>query len=220
MNAKRKKNRSKTETDKVNIIKEDSEQNISSNDQEAEVDSIDSPEEEVEIKLETAEKEAKESYDRFLRVSAEFENYKKRTAREMNEFRKYANESLLRELLPVVDNLQRAIDSSINNKMDSGLVAEGIDMTLKEILKVLEKFAVKPIDALEKPFDPTFHEAVMQEETDEKPENTVLREFQKGYIIHDRLLRPTTVVVSKAKKNQDDDTDEETDLNNNGKDNN
>jgi len=220
MSAKRNKNRSKKETDKLNITKKDSEQNISNNDQEAEADSIDSPKEEAEIKLETAEKEAKESYDRFLRVSAEFENHKKRTTREMNEFRKYANESLIRELLPVVDNLLRAIDSSINNKMDSGSVAEGIDMTLKEILKVLERFAVKPIDALGKPFDPTFHEAVMQEETNEQPENTVLKEFQKGYMIHDRLLRPSMVVVSKAEKNQDDDSDEETDLNNNGKDNN
>lgn len=213
MGAKRKKNHSETETDELNMTKKVSEQNISDNDREAEVVSIDSPKEEVDIKLETAEKEAKESYDRFLRVSAEFENYKKRTTREMDEFRKYANESLIRELLPVVDNLERAIDSSINDKTADGFVVEGIDMTLKEILKVLEKFVVKPIDALGKPFDPAFHEAVMQEETDEQPENAVLKELQKGYMIHDRLLRPSMVVVSKAKKNQD----EETDKNNNEK---
>ena len=154
-------------------------------------------EESIESKLETSEKAARESYDRFLRVSADFENFKKRSARESADFRKYANESLIRELLPVVDNLERAIASTVS-KSDGNNFVEGVDLTLKEILKVFERFVVKPIDAIGRPFDPTFHQAVMQEETDDQPENTIIEELQKGYTIHDRLLRPTMVVVSRA----------------------
>jgi len=159
---------------------------------------------EMETRLESVEQEAKEAHDRFLRVSAEFENYKKRSAREMDEFRKFANESLLREMLTVVDNLERALNSSNNDNQANSHIAEGVDMTLKEILKVFEKFNVKPIEALGKPFDPNFHQAAMREETNERPENTVLNELEKGYMIHDRLLRPAMVVVSMPKVNTKD----------------
>ena len=148
-------------------------------------------------RLESAEKEAKENYDRFLRLSAEFDNYKKRSAREMESFRKYANESLLKDLLPVVDNLERAIQSSENN--EAACIVEGVDLTLKDILKILEKWNVNPVESMGKLFDPNFHEAMMQEETDEYPENSVVKELQKGYTIHDRLLRPALVVVSKPR---------------------
>ena len=83
---------------------------------------------------------------------------------------------------------------------------EGVELTLKEILKILEKFNVKPIEALEQEFDPNFHQAVIQEESEAHPENTVIREFQKGYMIHDRLLRPAMVVVSKAAEEPGDGT--------------
>ena len=159
---------------------------------------------EMETRLESVEQEAKEAHDRFLRVSAEFENYKKRSAREMDEFRKFANESLIREMLTVVDNLERALNSSNNDNQANSHIAEGVDMTLKEILKVFEKFNVKPIEALGKPFDPNFHQAAMREETNERPENTVLNELEKGYMIHDRLLRPAMVVVSMSKVNTND----------------
>lgn len=159
---------------------------------------------EMETRLESVEQEAKEAHDRFLRVSAEFENYKKRSAREMDEFRKFANESLIREMLTVVDNLERALNSSNNDNQANSHIAEGVDMTLKEILKVFEKFYVKPIEALGKPFDPNFHQAAMREETNERPENTVLNELEKGYMIHDRLLRPAMVVVSMPKVNTKD----------------
>lgn len=159
---------------------------------------------EMETRLESVEQEAKEAHDRFLRVSAEFENYKKRSAREMDEFRKFANESLLREMLTVVDNLERALNSSNNDNQANSHIAEGVDMTLKEILKVFEKFNVKPIVALGKPFDPNFHQAAMREEMNERPENTVLNELEKGYMIHDRLLRPAMVVVSMPKVNTKD----------------
>ena len=149
------------------------------------------------VKLESKEQEAKEAYDRFLRLSAEFENFKKRSAREMTDFKRFANESLLKEMLPVVDNLQLALKSSIEEDGPARGLDEGVELTLKEMLKILEKFGVKPIEAMEKPFDPSLHQAVMQEESDKHEEHTVIRELQKGYTIHDRLLRPSMVVVSK-----------------------
>ncbi len=158
------------------------------------------PLKEMETKIKSLEDEAKETYDRFLRVSAEFENYKKRSAREMSEFKKFANESLIKELLLVVDNMERAISSSKDEgNSNSGLI-EGIDMTLKELLKIFEEFGVKQVESLGKPFDPNFHQAVMQQENDEHPHNTVINELQKGYIINERLLRPATVVVSMSKE--------------------
>ena len=162
------------------------------------------PMKELEEKLTAKEQEAQENYDRLLRVSAEFENYKKRTSREMEEFRKFANQSLIKEMLSVVDNLELAMNSTDGQKaVDKGLL-EGLEMTHKEILKVFEKFNVTPISAQRQIFDPTFHEAVMQEETDDFPENTVVNELQKGYLIHDRLLRPAMVVVAKSKTKKDD----------------
>lgn len=151
----------------------------------------------MEARLETMEQESKDYHDRFLRVSAEFENYKKRAAREMNDFRKFANESFAKGMLPVVDNLDRAIESSSDDDHSNSSVVEGVNMTLKEILKIFEQFGVKPFESLGKTFDPAVHQAVMQEESDEHPEKTILTELEKGYMIHDRLLRPAMVVVSK-----------------------
>ncbi len=153
----------------------------------------------LEEKLDSVEQEAKDNYDRWLRVSAEFENYQKRAAREMNDFRKFANERFVKAMLPVVDNLDRAIESSSNDKHADRSMLEGVNMTLKEILKVFEQFNVKPFESLGKSFDPSLHQAVMQEETEAHPENSVVKELQKGYMMHDRLLRPAMVVVSKTK---------------------
>jgi molecular chaperone GrpE len=157
------------------------------------------PLKEMEARFEAKEEEAKETYDRLLRVSADFENYKKRSSREMEEFRKYANQSLLKEMLSVVDNLELAITSSSDGKKADKTLIEGLNLTLNEILRVFEKFNVTPIEAQGKPFDPAYHEAVMREESDDYPENTVISEFQKGYLIHDRLLRPAMVVVAVPK---------------------
>lgn len=148
--------------------------------------------------LKAAQAKADENYDRVLRITAEFENFKKRAEREMHEFRKYANESLMKEVLPVVDNLERALaaDYDDNQETVKGL-RDGIEMTLKGLLDTLERFGVVAIDALGKPFDPNFHQAVSQEETDRYPDNAVSQELQKGYLINDRLLRPAMVIVSK-----------------------
>ncbi len=167
-------------------------------------DAAGDPLKESQAELEIAKQEAKEAYDRFLRVSAEFENYKKRSAREMDDFRKYANQSLIKEMLAVVDNLERALNSSNGNSSIDKCMADGVNLTLKEILKVFEKFNVKPIESIGQPFDPTFHQAMMQEETDDYPENTVITELQKGYMIHDRLLRPSMVVVAAKKAKTED----------------
>ena len=159
------------------------------------------PEEETpqtpEEKLEQAQAEAAEAHDRFLRASAELENYKKRTQKEMAEFKRFANASLVKEILGVVDNLERAVESS-NGTDDKEQLAQGLDLTLKELLKIFKTFHVTPVESLGEKFDPRYHQAMMQEETTDHPGNVVIKELQKGYMIHDRLLRPAMVVVSKA----------------------
>ena len=154
---------------------------------------------ELEKELQSKDEELQKTHDRLLRVSADFENYKKRSARETAEFRKYANQNLLKDLLSVMDNLELAINSTEAKRDIDRRLLEGLEMTRNELLKVFEKFHVKPIDAVGQPFDPEFHEAVMRQESEEHPENTVISEFQKGYTIHDRLMRPAMVVVASAK---------------------
>lgn len=146
--------------------------------------------------------------DRVLRLSAEFDNYKKRSAREMADFRKFANESVFKQLLTVVDNLERALSSGCAameatasegdaHNVSVGII-QGVELTYKDIIKLFEAFNVKQLDAQGKPFDPLFHQAVSQQESSEYADNTVIIELQKGYILHDRLLRPSMVIVSKA----------------------
>ena len=175
-----------------------------SNSEKTKKDVAGDPLKEIQGELETAKQETKETYDRFLRISAEFENYKKRSAREMDDFRKFANQSLIKEMLAVVDNLERALISSNGKSSEDTCMADGVNLTLMEILKVFEKFNVKPIESIGQPFDPNFHQAMMQEETDDYPENTVITEMQKGYMIHDRLLRPSMVVVAASKAKTED----------------
>lgn len=134
--------------------------------------------------------------DRVLRLSAEFENYKKRKERESDEFKKFANETIFRQLLTVVDNLERAISSAKENLDDKSLL-EGVKLTYKEIIKLFETFNVKVVEAENQLFDPNFHQAVTQEETNDFPDNTVTKVLQKGYLLNDRLIRPAMVIVSK-----------------------
>lgn len=155
-------------------------------------------EESLEEQFRAAEVRAEENYDRLLRVTAEFENYQKRMEREMNDFRKFANESLIKDILPIVDNLERALEIPYeNNESAFNGMREGVQMTLNGLQESLERFGVVSIDSLDKPFDPNFHQAVMQEESEGHPDNTVSKELQKGYVMRERLLRPAMVVVSK-----------------------
>jgi molecular chaperone GrpE len=153
-------------------------------------------EESLEAKLEAKEKEARDNYDRFLRLSAEFENFKKRLEKEKNDAYKFATENLIKELLPVLDNLERAIDHGETQSDSQGLLA-GVELTLKGLHAALEKFGVAPVDASGKEFDPNLHEAVMVQEDARQPGGTVLNQLQKGYLLHTRLIRPAMVVVSK-----------------------
>jgi molecular chaperone GrpE len=149
---------------------------------------------EINARLQEKEAEAKEHYDRLLRLSAEFENFKKRAEREMADFKKFASEAVFKEILPIIDNLERAVE--VSNHSDCEALVEGIKMTLQQFHASLSKFGVVPIEAVGKLFDPRFHEAVMKESSDSYPNNIVLKEIQKGYMIKDRLLRPAAVVIS------------------------
>ena len=149
--------------------------------------------------LEIKEAEAKENHERFLRSCADLENFKKRAAREKEEFFRFAQEGMIRELLPILDNLERAVEHSKAAKDLSGLV-EGVDMTVKQFLQCLDKFGVKPITAVGERFDPTRHEAIMQVEEGDYDSDTVVGEHQKGYMLNDRLIRPCLVTVAKGSK--------------------
>jgi molecular chaperone GrpE len=146
--------------------------------------------------LEKSRKEAAENYDRYLRVSADFDNYKKRMARERTDLIQYGNEKLIRDLLPVLDSLGRALDHATepNNAL---LLIEGLRLVEKQFLTVLENNGVQPIQARGERFDPNFHEALFQVDTTEGESNRVVDELEKGYLLNGRLLRPSKVSVSK-----------------------
>ena len=155
------------------------------------------------------EDELSETRERVLRTAADAENFKKRLQREKEEQTRYANESLVRELLPVIDNLERALEHS-EAGADQGGLLEGLNMTLKGFLDTLTRFGCTPVEAAGKPFDPNFHEAVSQEESADHEPNTVLRELQKGYMLKERLLRPAMVLVAKRTSQHDNATREQT----------
>jgi molecular chaperone GrpE len=121
----------------------------------------------------------------------------------MTELAKYANEKFSKELLLVVDNLERAIESASDRCAPDDPLVMGVEMTLQDTLKLLEKHHVTPVESLGRPFDPTYHQAMLQMEVEDQPPNTVVQEMQKGYLIHDRLLRPALVAVSKTGGGQD-----------------
>jgi molecular chaperone GrpE len=153
--------------------------------------------------LDEALAEKQKNWDLYLRERAELENFRKRMQREKEDLVRFANENLLREILTVVDNLERAIEHARNQDETVQGLLEGVEMTLSQCHKLLEKFGVTPVVAVGEPFDPTWHEAMGQMESDEHPPNTVLQEMQKGYVLNDRLLRPALVMVAKAPANKE-----------------
>lgn len=153
--------------------------------------------EKLEVQLEEKTREASENFDKWLRLRAEFENFKKRMQKEKGDLVKFGNENLLKALLPVLDNLSRAIEHGKNAKENSPLLG-GVEMTYKEFLNILDRFGVKPVPAVGDVFDPEKHEALSQEESDQET-NRVIAAVQTGYFYHDRLLRPAKVIVSKGK---------------------
>ncbi len=144
---------------------------------------------------ESLKKTLSEINDKYVRLYAEFENYKKFTAKNKEDQLKYANESLMRDLLTVIDHLELALQHSSNKEVSDSL-AEGIELTLKELKTVLEKYGLISINALGKPFDPTVHHAMSQIESDVE-ENTVVSEFRKGYMLKDRVVRAALVGIAK-----------------------
>jgi molecular chaperone GrpE len=156
-------------------------------------------------------KEAQENYDRYLRLAAEMENLKKRAEREKADLLQFANENLIKELLPVVDHLELALQHGRQAETPAPFL-EGIDLVHQGFLKALARFGVTPLEAVGQQFDPAFHNAVMQEAAPEAPDCSVLKELQKGYLLNQRLLRPAMVVVARnteAQANQTDSTVQE-----------
>jgi len=157
--------------------------------------------EELKANLEGKEKEIDELKERLLYQQADFENFKKLKAKEKQEVLRFGNETLIKELLPVIDNLERAIEHA--GKTDEAkAIVEGVALTLNGFLKVLEKFDVSRVEAKGMKFDPNLHEAVYQEVSDQVEPGTVIGEFQKGYLMDGRLLRPSMVSVAKMAESE------------------
>jgi molecular chaperone GrpE len=142
-----------------------------------------------------AEEEYKALNNKYLRLAAEFENYKRLSQRDQREQIRFGNEQLLKELLPVVDNMERAIKAARTNAGDSALV-QGVELTLKQLSGILAKFGVQAVETTGQDFDPSAHQAVSYGPSNDVPANKVLDEFQKGYRLHDRILRAAMVSVS------------------------
>ena len=134
--------------------------------------------------------------DRVLRAQAELDNYRKRARRELEDERRYATAGLLRDLLPVLDNIQRAI-AAAEKSAAGGALLDGVKMVAQSLHGALAKNDCRQIEALHQPFDPAVHEAISQQPTDEYPPNTVVLVAQDGYTLHDRVVRPAQVIVSK-----------------------
>ncbi len=148
--------------------------------------------------LKTQAERAQQWYDRLLRTTADFDNYRKRAARERQDAVRLANEGLLQKLVPVLDNFDMAMTAAGSaNASVEGLRA-GVAMIHQQLKTALAEAGLEEIDASGKPFDPNLHEAVAQEETTEAAEGCVLRQLRKGYRLRERLLRPANVVVAKA----------------------
>jgi molecular chaperone GrpE len=158
--------------------------------------------EELHRQLEAKDTEAKENFDRFLRQAAELDNFKKRMAREKAEAIRYGNEALIKDLLPVLDNLDRAVEYA-KGGADGKPLIEGIEMVRKSFLEALNKHGVAQISAVGEAFDPERHEAIAQIESREQKPNTVIEEHHKGYYLLDRLLRPAQVIVSKVPESEE-----------------
>lgn len=166
---------------------------------EAEVDPLTA----LQNKVEAMREEAGKNWDLYLRERADLENARKRHQREKEDAIRFANDRLLKEMVPVLDNLERAIEHAAQEETDNQGLLEGVNMTINQFRKALEDFGVKAIKAIGTDFDPNLHQAMGQLESDQPP-NTVVTEFQKGYLLHDRLLRPSLVMVAKAPESDPD----------------
>jgi len=150
-------------------------------------------------KLQEAEKKAAENYDKYVRAVADFENYKKRAVRDKAEAIKYGNEDVLRDLLPIIDNMERALEHARTSD-DFDAFKKGLKLLQEQFFCCLQKHGVEQIPAIGKDFDPHVHEAMMQVESDRHGDSQVVGELEKGYLLQGRLLRPAKVSVCKRPK--------------------
>lgn len=139
--------------------------------------------------------EAQRNYDNYLRALAEVENTKKRGARDREEYLKFANVNMVKKILPIIDDLHRAIEIARASRDVEALV-KGVEMVASRMEEALRGEGVTAIESVGKPFDPQYHEALTVEASEEHPENTVIEQFQTGYVMHDRVIRPSLVKVS------------------------
>ena len=160
-----------------------------------------SPLEKLQEEVRLKDEELLKQKDTFLREKAELENFKKRLTKEKEDFVQFANERLLKELVQIEDNLERAMETP-NATLES--LKEGVDMIQKQFATFLKNQKVEPIEALEKPFDPNLHEVLTQQESDEHEEGTVIQEYSKGYTLNGRILRSAKVVISKKPAKEED----------------
>jgi molecular chaperone GrpE len=142
--------------------------------------------------------DAAEARDAGLRAQADAQNVKRRAEQDVEKARKFALEQFSKELLPVMDNLERALEAAPENEELVRPIAEGVELTLKSFADAMKKFKIEVVDPLGEPFDPQFHQAMSMVENPEVEPNTVTLVMQKGYVLNDRLLRPAMVMVSKA----------------------
>ncbi len=152
---------------------------------------------ELRNQLAQALNDAESNRDQYLRTMAEMDNLRKRTQREKEELAKFANENILRDILPVIDNLERAVEH-VEQSQDSDGLLEGVQMTLTQFGQLLTNFGVKSVEAIGQKFDPAYHQAMGQMESAEHPANTIIQQMQKGYQLNNRLLRPAFVMLAKA----------------------
>lgn len=155
----------------------------------------------LEEALATKETEVAANWDKYLRERADLENYRRRVQKEKEDLMKYGNECLITEILPVLDNMERALDHASEESLSA--VIEGVNLTRSMLLSVLKKFGVEPIETKGATFDSAFHQAMCQVESNDVAPNCVIEEYQKGYLLNDRLLRPAMVSVAAAAKNGD-----------------
>ncbi len=169
---------------------------VEQDEQEITVDDIDMLE-----SLQQAEANFMEAKDQILRLKAEMENLRRRSAREVENAHKYALERFVQELLPVIDSLEMGRDASMAEGATLEKLQEGTDLTLKMLLSTIEKFGIKAVHPEGEPFDPELHQAMSMQESAEHAPNTVMNVMQKGYLLNDRLVRPAMVVVSRVGEN-------------------
>jgi molecular chaperone GrpE len=147
------------------------------------------------LALEASRKLADENHERYMRVQADYDNFRRRSRQEKEDFAKYASSKLIEQLLPIVDNFERALAASQTVK-DFDALIKGIEMTAKQLDQVLASEGLKSIDSVNQPFNPEFHQAIMQVESAEHEEGIIVEEVQKGYILKDKVIRPAMVKVS------------------------